>query len=147
MKLNWGNGIAIFYIGFMMVMIFMVIKSAQNDVQLVQENYYEKDLNYEAFRQSRANANAMSDPIKVKYLAQEKHIQISFPLRMKNAVGEIALFRPSNKFMDKKYDLKLNDQSKMIIPLSSNMRKGLWYVKVDWIHQDKPYYSEQSIVL
>lgn len=147
MKLNWGNGIAIFYICFMIAMIFMVVKSAQNRVDLVQENYYEKDLNYEAFRQSRANAKAMVDPIQVSYLAKERHLSISFPSAMQNAIGEIALFRPSNKYMDKKYHLKLDDQSQMTISLPPDMRKGLWYVKVDWIHQDKSYYSEQSIVL
>lgn len=147
MKINWGRGIAIFYICFMMVMIFMVVKSSQNDVQLVQENYYEKDLNYEAFRQSRANAEAMPDPIQVEYSVKERHIQIRFPSNMQKSVGKIALFRPSNKFMDKNYDLKLDDQSRMIIPLAPDVRKGLWYVKVDWMHQNKQFYSEQSIVL
>jgi len=147
MKLNWGTGIAIFYSCFVLVMIFMVIKSAQNQSHLVQEHYYQKDLNYESFRQKRQNATNMSEQVKINFTASQKAIQITFPDQMIGATGKVSLYRPSNKFLDKSFDLELNEQSSMSIPVPKEMAKGLWKVKVDWNSKGKQYYSEENLVL
>lgn len=147
MKLNWGTGIAIFYSCFVLVMIFMVIKSAQNQSHLVQEHYYQKDLNYESFRQKRQNATNMSEQVKINFAASQKAIHITFPDQMVGATGKVSLYRPSNKFLDKSFDLKLNEQSSMSIPVPKEMAKGLWKVQVDWSSKGKQYYSEENLVL
>lgn len=145
--MNWGKGIAIFYSCFVVVMIFMVVKSSQNNVHLVQENYYEKDLNYEAFRQKRQNASNLQKPVVIKYNPSVKNIEFTFPETMVEASGKIALFRPSNKHLDQSYDILLDEDARMHIGIKDNIQKGLWYVKIDWKHQGKKYYSEESIIL
>jgi hypothetical protein len=44
MKFNWGTGIAIFYIIFVVSLVFQVFKSRQYDHSLVVDNYYEEDI-------------------------------------------------------------------------------------------------------
>ena len=56
MKFNWGTGIGLFYVVFVVIMVSMVMFSARNNIDLVQEDYYEKDLNYESFRLARENS-------------------------------------------------------------------------------------------
>lgn len=147
MKLNWGTGIAIFYSCFVLAMIFMVIKSSQNQSHLVQEHYYQKDLNYESFRQKRQNATNMSEQVEIKFAGSQKLIHITFPEQMSEATGKVSLYRPSNKYLDKTFDLKLNEQSSMSIPVSKEMARGLWKVKVDWNSKGQQYYSEENLVL
>ena len=67
--------------------------------------------------------------------------------KSEKATGKITLFRPSNKYMDKTYTLKLDDQYQMKIPVDKTMRSGLWRVQVDWENKGKKYYSEEDIVI
>ena len=146
MKINWGSGIAIFYSLFVLVMIFMVIKSTQNKSHLVQENYYNKDLNYESFRQKRENASTLDTPVGIKYISKQNSVELEFPQEMSEVSGKVTLFRPSNKFLDKTYVIKLDNSSKMNIPLEKQMPGGLWKVQVDWETQGKKYYTEENLV-
>ena len=146
MKINWGSGIAIFYSLFVLVMVFMVVKSTQNKTHLVQENYYNKDLNYESFRKKRENAKALKKPVTIKYRAKENTVQLAFPSDMASATGKVTLFRPSNKYLDKSYTIDLDEKSKMDIPLEKHMPGGLWKVQVDWEAQGEKYYTEENLV-
>jgi nitrogen fixation protein FixH len=147
MKLNWGTGIAIFYSLFVLVMVFMVIKSAQNQSHLVQENYYRKDLNYESFRQKRENAQNMAEQVTIQYLSNQSQIRLQFPSDMATASGEIAMYRPSNKFLDKKLKLVLDKNGQMLIPVTKEMAKGLWKIQLDWENENRLYYCEENIVI
>jgi hypothetical protein len=147
MKLHWGNYIAIFYICFMGAMIFMVIKSTQNKMDLVQENYYQKDLDYENFRSKRQNSTVLTNQVSVHYSTASKSIELSFPEEMKTLTGKLTLFRPSNKQLDKTFILKLDQQSKMSIPVDGDIPPGLWKIQLDWEAQGDNYYKEEAIVI
>ena len=147
MKISWGTGIAIFYSCFVVAMVSMVIMSAQNKSDLVQENYYDKDLNYEAFRVKRQNATRMPKQIGIKFVRADKQIYIQLPKEMNNATGKVSMFRPSNKSMDNTFDLKVNAEGRMNIPVANTFAEGLWTVQVDWISGGKNYYAEDEIIL
>lgn len=147
MKLHWGTGIAIFYCCFVAAMVFMVIKSSQNSIHLVQENYYQKDLDYEQFRSKRQNATKLSVPISIEYLSANHAIQITFPKNMKTAKGKLTFFRPSNKYYDKTVELELNENAEMSIPVDRSLPKGKWRVQIDWKNQGIAFYKEQTIVI
>ncbi|MFT5167750.1 MAG: hypothetical protein ACI8P3_002988 [Saprospiraceae bacterium] len=147
MKLHWGNYIAIFYTCFVCAMIFMVFKSTQNKMDLVQENYYQKDLDYESFRSKRQNSTELSEQVSVSYSIANKAIELSFPEEMKTLKGKLILFRPSNKLLDKTFLLKLDKHSKMSIPVDGDIPPGLWKVQLDWEAQGSNYYKEESIVI
>jgi hypothetical protein len=142
MKLNWGSGIAIFYIIFVSAMISMVVKSCQNQHHLVEEEYYQKDLGYEGFRLKRANGESLKKEISTQYIAASKELQVNFPEDLEKVTGELKLYRPSNKFMDKKYTIKLDSSNSMKIKLGDQFRQGLWKIQLDWLNKNVPYYNE-----
>ncbi len=146
MKLNWGTGIAIFYVAFMAVMILMVVRASQNSVHLVQKNYYDKDLNYEAFRQSKINAKELKEGIQVKHVRDQQQIVVRFPKTMSDVEGRVTLYRPSNKFQDKLYSIRLNEVNEMYIP-AADLTTGLWRIMIDWQSDQKSYYKEERIVI
>jgi len=147
MKINWGSGIAIFYSLFVIVMIVMVVKSSQNKAHMVQDNYYEKDLNYESFRQKRANGESLKHLLNIRYQGDQNHIKISFPGNLPNIEGDITLFRPSNQYLDKVYKLELDSMGDMIIPLDKRTARGQWKVQIDWKNGDQAYYNEEIIII
>lgn len=147
MKINWGSGIAIFYTLFVVVMILMVVKSSQNKPRMVQKNYYEKDLNYEAFRQKRENGDKVKDLIDIQYQAGLNKVKISFPGNLQNIEGNVVMFRPSNEYLDKSYPLKLDSMGDMFIPLDKNTARGQWKLQIDWTTSDQEYYNEEVIII
>ncbi len=145
MKINWGTGIAIFYTGFVVVMIAMVVQSSKKDLNMVQENYYDKDLNYEAFRQSRINGTAMEKSIRIDYNTG-KNITITFPPGLSIDRGLITLYRPSDQHLDRKYEIKLDENNQMQITTTSLLR-GSWRILLDWENDGRSFYHEKNIVL
>ena len=147
MKINWGTGIAIFYTLFVIVMVGMVIKSTYNKAQLVQEDYYNKDINYEEFRKKRQNGDKFSKVIFVDYAVSDNVIKIKFPASKKDVQGDLTLFRPSNAKMDKIFSLDFDEKGEMDIPVDRTMADGLWKVKIEWKDQGIDYYNEKDIVI
>ena len=54
MKFNWGTGIVIFITQFVVSMSAMVFKASQQNVDLVTEDYYEKELAFQGLKDKQA---------------------------------------------------------------------------------------------
>ncbi|NND06592.1 MAG: hypothetical protein HKN87_09445 [Saprospiraceae bacterium] len=145
MKLNWGTSIAIFYALFVIIMVGMVVYASKQDVNMVQDNYYDKDLNYESFRTSRANAEAISDKIDINYF-QGKNIVLTLPDNMVVENGKITMYRPSNRHLDKQFNIELDSKNSMHISTEHLMR-GAWRIIIDWTHDGKSFHHEEQLVL
>ncbi len=147
MKINWGTAIAIFYTCFVIAMVTMVVRSTQNKMDLVQENYYEKDLTYESFRAKRQNAAVLTETVAIKYSIAEESIQINLPEGMSTAKGKLIFFRPSDKKLDTSFDLEVDEKGQMRIPVNQKIIPGLWRVQLDWEYEGQAYFQETSIVI
>ncbi len=143
MKLNWGTSLAAIYVGFMILMLSLVFKSRQHDVNLVSPNYYQKELDYQSEIDAQTNANHLAEKVTVKYDGSQIVLKLSdFG---SDATGKVVLFRPSDHNLDKIIPLKLVD-SKMVIP-TDGLRKGVWDVRVDWESAGKKYQYKESVFL
>ena len=145
MKLNWGTSIAIFYGLFVIVMVGAVIKASQLGVPLVQDEYYQADINYEEFRTKRQNALKLEEGPKVMVKHQTGQVVVDFP-DQKGIKGELQLYRPSQTGVDHIMPITVNDSGLMIIPLEK-IQKGRWTIKLDWTSSDVGYFWEDDIVI
>lgn len=146
MKISWGTGIAIFYSCFVLVMIMMVVKSARVDVNMVEEDYYQTDLNYQEVRDSRSNAEKVVTDRMVYYDATEREVSIHFPPLFSDPKGMVHFYRPSDRRLDKKFDISIDDNQIMQIS-SDRMSRGYWKVLIDWSFDGKKYSWEETLVL
>ncbi|HHB78173.1 MAG TPA: hypothetical protein ENK85_02935 [Saprospiraceae bacterium] len=144
MKLNWGIALATIYVGFMILMLGVVYKSRQHDVNLVASDYFEQELNYQEEIDAQTNANHLAEKVTVDYTGGKIHIQLSDfgP----SANGQVVLFRPSDRHLDQIFPLKVSEDSKMIIP-TDHLKKGLWDVKIKWESAGKKYQYKHSVFL
>ena len=148
MEINWGMRIAIFYSCFVLVMVSMVVFSLQNKTQLVEDNYYNKDLNYESFRIKRQNATNLKTKVAIDFNLEATQLNIKFPDANETYTGIVTLYRPSDKHADRSYKIVINNDGIMSIPIKYEViKKGLWVVQVDWNSRGLEYYIEESIFI
>lgn len=144
MKFNWGTGITLFYSLFMMTMIYMVYQSTQVNRNLVVDNYYEKDLQYQSHLDKLNNTSTLKNDLGIFQNKKENYLRFSFPKELADVKGDILFYRPSDNSKDFNQSIELDETYEIKIP-TSELQKGIWKVKVNWEGNEIPYYKEATI--
>jgi hypothetical protein len=143
-KFNWGVGIAIFYVAFVLATLGTVIFSTFQRTDLVEDNYYEKELKYQEKIESQFRTKELEFPLEL--IQGASTIAVKFPeyFKNQNIKGVYHFYKPSNSSYDKKITIALNDDSFQTID-TRNFQKGFWRLKIDWMAGDSAYYMEKTI--
>jgi len=147
MKFSWGTGIVLAFIGFMGFIMFFVIKANTDkkyDHDLVTEDYYIKELDFQNDIDKQNNAKTLSENI--SWTKTDKGLVIIFPeqLLTNNISGKVFLYRPSNKQLDFELPISLSDHN-LLIP-DKRLLDGRWNIKVDWQYNGKSYLFKKEIL-
>jgi len=145
MKFNWGTGVTIFFMSFVVFILFMAYKCFQTDFDLVTEDYYAKELVYQETIQKLNNEKRLKESFFIKKL--ENGVSLAFPKDQAIAgiKGTVQFFRPSDKELDKYFELTQNPEGTYFFK-SENFQKGIYKVKVDWESGQTSYFKEEVIV-
>jgi hypothetical protein len=141
-KISWGTGIVIAIIIFVVVVLAQTIYLMNQKVDLVEEDYYKKGIEYQKDIDVQKKSRELSEPIKFDFNGQ--YLIINFPkeLSENKLSGEILLYRPSDSGLDIKLPIS-TDSLSQVIPVS-NLKKGFWRVKLKWQYDGQDYYDETS---
>jgi hypothetical protein len=141
--MDWGKGILVTIIAFVAFMITLVVISVkQDDIHLVAENYYEKEIKYQD-QIDREKASVGLDREVLVYDAQRKSMILDLPV---GAKGNLQLFRPSDARLDQEVNLNITDSGKTTIPLDK-LKSGYWRVQLTWTEGGVDFYQEKKINL
>lgn len=145
-KFNWGHGLALSFVVFAVGTFVMVYIAVTTKVDLVTENYYEKELRYQEQIDIMTNTNAYGAHITVSF--DDDSIRICYPkLGLVNAYhGTVSLFRPSDQSKDIAVDVAPDSAYRQSI-YSARMAAGLWRMKIAWSVGDTEFYHEQPLIL
>jgi len=139
--MNWGWRITIVYSLFALTMIGAVIYSTTLDVNLVEEDYYEKEVNYQQVINKKENALRDSATFNVAVVGDS--VVIHFPTAV--AQGKIYFIRAADVNNDKKFDLKvLNGKQAFSKDL---FKAGSYNLQIDWKGESADYYWEEKITI
>jgi len=145
MKINWGTGIVIAIIAFMsFIMYFVISMSTDNKFShdLVTDNYYQKELEFQDQIDATKNAKLLDEDVKI--VKSEKGLQIYFPKIFENEMeGKVFLYRPSNKQLDFEIPISITDNY-LLVPEKS-LLDGRWNISVKVTHNNKEYYFSEEI--
>ncbi|MBR9756521.1 MAG: FixH family protein [Algicola sp.] len=146
MKINWGTGIVLALIGFISFIMYFIITMSTNDKynhDLVVEDYYQKELEFEADINKEKNALALKE--NVVYNKTPEGVVITFPsnLEPKNITGKVFLYRPSNKQFDFEVPISLSNHN-LLIP-DNRLLDGRWNIKVDWQYNNTSYLYKKEM--
>lgn len=143
--MNWGYKIIVVYAVFITGIVYMVIRSASQDVDLVTPDYYEQELKYQTTIDATNNANALTARLKCE--VKDDTMQIEFPAEMQNTElkTDVWLYCVANKKKDIKQSF-VTKEGKILLLLAEG-NKGMHEVKVNWEAAGKKYYFEEKIFL
>ncbi len=145
LKFNWGTGIVISMLVFMIATTGMMILFINQKVDLVTDNYYDKELKFQQQIDKVNNTNNLKEKIELKYESQ--FVKIKFPQSYVelNPAGELFFYRPSDNKKDFKIPLGIDSTGIQVIPFSS-FDKGYWKVQLHWSMQSSEYFNELSFL-
>ncbi len=139
MKMNWGHGLTLAFIAFAGLMIFMTVKSFQQNIDLVTEDYYREELAYQSRIDQIENSKAGNQ---VEIVEEGKEIYLNFPVTPES--GRIHMYRPSDQRLDKLFDLSLAKNETIS---SQGMVPGYYILKLNWSDQKQEYYQEKGLFI
>ncbi|RMG77510.1 MAG: hypothetical protein D6714_19655 [Bacteroidetes bacterium] len=146
MKFNWGTGIFLFYGLFATGLFYEVYKSTQYDHSLVADDYYAKDLAYQAHYDRKMNSLQLAQPLKIEWEKNNQTLKLNFPENLPDISGKVLLYRPGNKKLDTAFDIRVNDGNQMDIP-TDNLAVGRWVVEVEWSSGQTLFYDEKDLYI
>ncbi|WP_033961459.1 FixH family protein [Psychroserpens jangbogonensis] len=147
MKINWGTGVVLAFIGFISFIMFFVIRMNTNDKydhDLVTEDYYKAELEYQNDINKEENSQNLASDI--TWEKTSEGLEIIFPEQLKadEIKGKVFLYRPSNKQVDFETSISLSNHN-LLIP-DKRLLDGRWNIKVDWQYNGKSYLYKKEIV-
>ncbi len=128
--MNWGIGIAIVYILFVLGMLTLVFKSRSQKIDLVTENYYQQELAY----QEEIDAKQRVEDSGCMPVIQKKsnQYQIQIPGSKGNPIqGSLLAYCPSNKKADRLISLKPTNDGQWLLDLES-LSTSQYILKLHW---------------
>lgn len=139
--MNWGYRIAIGFITFCLITIGVTIFLMTQKVDVVTDNYYDKELKYQEQLDRVARTRALKEVMEISNTGKE--IIIKFPNTPdKNQKNDfISLYRPSDNTKDVKIPV-LTDSSRTQIVNIDRLTRGYWKLQINWTSGGSEYYYE-----
>jgi hypothetical protein len=141
--MDWGKGILLTIIAFVgFIMTLVVISVRQDDIHLVADNYYEKEIKYQEQIDREVSAATLDREVLV-FDGQEKAMILDLPV---GAKGSLQLFRPSDARLDKNLAVEITSEGKTKVSLQ-DLKAGYWRVQLTWTENGVDFYEEKKITL
>ncbi len=146
MKFHWGHGVLITIILIVITFTTALILSLNKDVQLVTKDYYAKELAYEGeieriSRAKHANVNVLWTLENGRF-----RLQMTGDLPMEQSEGTVVFFRPSDKALDREFELELDSTASQYFD-PAHFTKGTYQMQVTFEIGGKEYYFEKHIFI
>ena len=143
MKFNWGTGILIFLILFLLACGLFIGFAMRQDVSLVHEDYYEKGADHSQQMLVDARSAQFQNDIGTQLNQGVLLINIEESLAARMDSARFHLYRPS----DSKYDIQSSFEASgnpLIIP-GDELISGRYILKVYWVLDGLKYEVDQAV--
>ena len=139
--MNWGHKIIVAFICFAAFIGYMVVKAFQQNIDLVSEDYYAQEINYQQKLNKLANTAEAGKSVIVKQKGDK--ILLTFP--DEEVSGSIHFYHPSRKIFDRTFDISLTNKTQQID--RSELVAGSYRVNITWNAESKDFYQQSSIYI
>ena len=146
MKISWGTGIVLALAAFISFILFLVISMTTNkelDHDLVVEEYYKKELEFQEQLDNERNAQQLMEDISVE--KTEAGFLVRFPedFDIEKIKGKMFLYRPSNKQLDFEIPVSLSTHT-LLVP-DKRLVGGRWNIEIDWQYGQEAYFFQKEL--
>ncbi len=143
MKFNWGTGILIFLIVFLLACAGFIYFAFQQEVNLVHKDYYEKGVDYN--QQMEVNSRSAKYKSEINVESDNDFLLVTFNAGLVSQIdsGSVLLYRPSSSKHDLHLPLKFTENT---IRLSkSDLQAGRYILKLYWYDEGLKYEVDRPI--
>jgi len=138
--MNWGKGIVIGMVSFMSFIVFMVVSMMRQSADLVSEDYYQQELNYNAHYAAEQVYQQTTEKIEVSITGTA--LQLRLPQVYTADSLHIELKRPNNEQLDLSFQLA--GQTQISLPVSL-MEKGNYDLSIKGRANNADFLFQQAI--
>lgn len=142
MKINWGTGILIFIILFLILSGVFIVFSFQHNNDLVTEDYYNQGAAYSKQIEINKRSAIYNDSVSISKKGSEVEIILSKNLAYMTDSFQIYFFRPSDKTKD--YKIEMPSNLRLIVPCVQ-LLKGRYIIKISWHNKKEKYLLEKDL--
>ncbi|MHA4741888.1 FixH family protein [Dyadobacter sp. MSC1_007] len=145
MKINWGAGIAVLYVGFVAMILLLVGMSAGQKIDMVTDHYYEEELKFQDKIDQVKRTSELAEP--VTWDVAESGLQIHFPKTLADSLitGHILFYCPSDDRNDRKFAIDLVNGGQTL-PYTQ-IPGGRYKIQIDWKVGQLAYWNEGVILI
>ena len=144
--MNWGTGVVIAMVSFMIFILTFVYRSVVMDEyqhELVSEDYYKDELHYQEEIDKLNNAATLEVNLKVSRRTEGLLLQFPGNLDPGKISGTIRVQRPSKKALDIELPVQLSG-NEQLIP-DEKLVSGKYLISVDWKHGESEYLFKEEL--
>ncbi len=145
-KNRWPLGIVLVIALFLVVMLSVAGYLMTQDVNLVTEKYYEKELGYQARITAMERARALGPDVAIGTAAGAVIVQYPRSMASMTGDGHVVLYRPSARSSDRSLPVVADSAARQVIPFAP-LASGLWRIQVQWTMRGEEYYMEQPFMV
>ncbi len=138
-KWNWGTGITLYILIFLIFIAWRVYKTTQNPIMLVEKDYYPKGMAYQDRIDEMKNATRFE--AQFYFMNEDSQLVVQLPF-IKPDTSNLYFFRPSDNNCDFQMPISPDSTFKMYIPFYK-LTKGKYLIKLYWEESGKAYYIEK----
>ena len=140
--MNWGKGIAIALTLFVGFILFLAISLMRTNFDLVSDDYYQREINYQDEIQAIQNADAISDSINLSIT--ETHILIQLPQEIEYKDVSIEFLRPNDRNLDQTFKI---EETKTFTIEKEKFTPGKYDIRMSFSVDNKPCLQKEKIYI
>lgn len=143
--MNWGHKIIVVFAVFVSGMLFLAYKASRQNIEMVTEDYYAKELVYQQKIDETKRTAMLSSPVMISVTSHQLSIKFPKDFAGKEITGTVSLYCPSDEKKDMHRQFDVTDRV-LSMPVPGHY-KGLHYVKINWNAGGISYYYEHKITI
>lgn len=145
--MNWGRAIILVFVLFASGIGYLVYRATQTEFDLVEDDYYEQELNYQQHIDQRNKAIKMG--VELSISINENTLRLGLTnIHQAITSWNVLFYDPTNRANDRNFKLASSDSAQWFIPLEklnqSAVQKKSYTIKLDWVMDGDTFRTEKN---
>lgn len=146
MRMSWGYRVIIILGIFVAGILSLVYIAMQQNIEMIDDHYYEKELKFQSVIDARTNLEKLNDSVLVTQEGEMVRIKIPAVAAKNITEGYIEFLRHDDKNKDRKISISPDAVGVQLLP-KSNFINGFYKVRARWKSEGIEYYDEAGVII
>lgn len=144
--MNWGYKILIGFSIFVIGMLYMVGIAMRQSNEMMDDNYYEKELKFQDKIDASKNLSAVVEKLSITDSGNVVVLQLPAATVASTTVGTIECIRSAEQKRDVRLKIDLDDKGKQVLPKTLFVN-GIYQLRIDWVTNGTSYFHQQVLTI